>query len=87
MNMALNHTVFVESKADGTKDLSASSPDEQAFVSAAMHFGFVFKKRDLEASTATIELVENGVAKEVQVRFLIFSVYYVSSGLTFFFSV
>lgn len=70
MNMALNHTVFVESKADGTKDLSASSPDEQAFVSAAMHFGFVFKKRDLEASTATIELIENGVAKEIQCEIL-----------------
>ncbi len=67
--MALNHTVFVERRADGLLDLSASSPDEQAFVAAAYHFGFQFIKRDLESGTATIKLMESTGGREMTVMY------------------
>ena len=34
IHMAINHTVIVEEREDGTIELNASSPDEQAFVAA-----------------------------------------------------
>ena len=35
IHMAINHTVIVETKEDGTIELNASSPDEQAFVAGS----------------------------------------------------
>lgn len=45
--MAVNHSVFLEMH-DGRLELSASSPDEQAFVAAAENFGLELAHRDLE---------------------------------------
>ena len=70
LNMALNHTVFVD-ELNGEKDLSASSPDEQAFVSAAMHFGFTFLYRNLETGTATFRTRNaKGFDEETEVEIL-----------------
>ena len=68
--MALNHTVFLETKADGTtQDYSASSPDEQAFVSAAAFFGTSFLKRDLEEGKATVQIKKNNdEVEELEVK-------------------
>ena len=38
LHLALNHSVLLE-ESEGKVELSASSPDEQAFVAAAEHFG------------------------------------------------
>ena len=46
--MAVNHSVLLE-KVNGKLELSASSPDEQAFVAAAEHFGYEFSERDADA--------------------------------------
>ncbi len=43
-NLALCHTVMPEVK-DGNLEYQAQSPDENALVSAARNFGFVFKVR------------------------------------------
>ena len=38
--------------------------DEQAFVSAAMNFGYSFVKRDLESGTATLRMKDERTGKE-----------------------
>ena len=56
MHLALNHTVVVEATppaAAAHPRLSASSPDEEAFVCAAAAFGFEFRGREGEAVTIT----------------------------------
>ena len=53
--MAINHSVLLE-PVDGVLSLSASSPDELAFVSAAEYFGFDFVARDL--SKGVVELCD-----------------------------
>ena len=45
--LALCHTVMPEVK-DGVLEYQAQSPDENALVSAARNFGFVFKVSDAE---------------------------------------
>ncbi|CAH1795962.1 unnamed protein product [Owenia fusiformis] len=54
--LALCHTVMAEEK-EGVLEYQAQSPDENALVSAARNFGFVFKSRT--PTTVTIEV--NGV--------------------------
>ncbi|KAJ1636081.1 hypothetical protein T492DRAFT_835616 [Pavlovales sp. CCMP2436] len=46
LHLAANHSVLHEAVGAGT-ELSASSPDELALVSAAEHFGYEFTARDL----------------------------------------
>lgn len=57
-NMAVNHTVFLttgKSPAGETfTELSASSPDEQAFVASARRFGFELVGRDTDEGTVTV---------------------------------
>ena len=45
--LAVNHSVLLET-VNGRQELSASSPDEQAFVAAAEYFGFDFVERDAD---------------------------------------
>ncbi|CAE1294791.1 E7.6.2.1 [Acanthosepion pharaonis] len=52
--LALCHTVMVEIKEDKVLEYQAQSPDENALVSAARNFGFVFKSRT--PNTITIEV-------------------------------
>jgi len=47
LHMAINHSVMIET-VNGQTHLTASSPDEQAFMSAAEYFGFEFLGRDIE---------------------------------------
>mmetsp|Transcript_11735 Transcript_11735/g.26427 ORF Transcript_11735/g.26427 Transcript_11735/m.26427 type:complete len:1004 (+) Transcript_11735:1-3012(+) len=53
VNMAVNHSVLLE-MINGREELSASSPDEQAFVAAAEYFGFELLHRDSQSGTLTI---------------------------------
>ena len=41
--MAVNHTVIREEKSDGTVELTASSPDEQAFVAGVQFLGMDYE--------------------------------------------
>lgn len=52
--LALCHTVMSEER-DGVLDYQAQSPDEEALVSAARNFGFVFKERT--PNSITIEVM------------------------------
>ena len=52
--MAVNHSVLLET-VHGRQELSASSPDEQAFVAAAEHFGFDFVERDSDRGIIWLE--------------------------------
>jgi len=51
--LALCHTVMPEHTKDGKLEYQAQSPDENALVSAARNFGFVFTERT--SSTITIQ--------------------------------
>ena len=64
--MAINHTVILEEKEDGTIELNASSPDEQAFVSGSYCLGVQFLGMDYE--TNIIKL--NVLGKMVDIRVL-----------------
>ena len=64
--MAINHTVILEEKEDGTIELNASSPDEQAFVSVSYCLGVQFLGMDYE--TNIIKL--NVLGKMVDIRVL-----------------
>ena len=65
--MAVNHSVLIET-VDGDQTLSASSPDEQAFVAAAEHFGFDFIARDSDSGVLTVSDKRLGASYDVQVR-------------------
>ena len=65
-NMAVNHTVIRSDLEDGSIELTASSPDEQAFVSGSYCLGVEFLKLDNE--TNTIHL--NVLGKKQEVRIL-----------------
>ena len=54
--MAVNHTVIREEKSDGTVELTASSPDEQAFVAGAFVAGVQFLGMDYETSVVKLEV-------------------------------
>ena len=44
--LAVNHSVMIETDAEGNRKYSASSPDEGALTYGAKHFGFEFIARD-----------------------------------------
>ncbi|XP_069564255.1 probable phospholipid-transporting ATPase IM [Brachyistius frenatus] len=60
--LALCHTVMPEEKSEGNLVYQAQSPDEEALVTAARNFGFVFRTRTSE----TITLCEMGRAVTYQ---------------------
>ena len=64
--MAVNHTVILEEKEDGTIELNASSPDEQAFVSGAYCLGVQFLGVDYETNIAKL----NVLGRMVELRIL-----------------
>ena len=68
LSMAVNHSVLLES-VNGRLELSASSPDEQAFVAAAEFFGFDFVKRDADRGVITLLDKMTGVSHEVELLY------------------
>jgi magnesium-transporting ATPase (P-type) len=66
--MAINHSVLLE-KVNDRVELSASSPDEQAFVAAAEFFGFDFERRDADRGLLTIRDKQSGLAHEVELLY------------------
>ena len=64
--MALNHTCIRNVQEDGTIELNASSPDEQAFVAGSYCLGVQFLGMDYE--TNIIKL--NVLGKMVDIRVL-----------------
>ena len=64
--MAVNHTVILEEKEDGTIELNASSPDEQAFVSGAYCLGVQFLGVDYETNIVRL----NVLGRIVELRIL-----------------
>ena len=64
--MAVNHTVIREEKSDGTVELTASSPDEQAFVAGAFVAGVQFLGMDYETSVVKLNVL--GRERERRVR-------------------
>ena len=67
INMAVNHSVMVET-INGQSLMSASSPDEQAFTSAAEYFGFEFVGRDIENGLVIVVDKRRGERYEIEVR-------------------
>jgi hypothetical protein len=67
INMAVNHSVMVET-INGQSLMSASSPDEQAFTSAAEYFGFEFVGRDIENGLVIVVDERRGERYEIEVR-------------------
>ena len=68
LSMAVNHSVLLES-VNGRLELSASSPDEQAFVAAAEFFGFDFVKRDADRGVITLLDKMTGASHEVELLY------------------
>ena len=66
INMAVNHTVIMEEKDDGTIELNASSPDEQAFVSGAYCLGVQFLGMDYETNMVKLNIL----GRIIEVRIL-----------------
>ena len=64
--MAVNHTVILNTTADGTIELNASSPDEQAFVSGAYCLGVQFLGVDYETNIVKL----NVLGRMVELRIL-----------------
>ena len=64
--MAVNHSVLLET-VNGQQELSASSPDEQAFVAAAEYFGFEYVARDADRGVLTLLEKQSGIRHEVEV--------------------
>lgn len=55
--MAVNHTVIRQELADGTVELNASSPDEQAFVAGSSYLGVEFLGTDYETNTVHLNVL------------------------------
>ena len=55
--MAINHTVIVDKKEDGTIELSASSPDEQAFVAGSFCQGVEFQGMNYDNNMITLNIL------------------------------
>lgn len=55
--MAVNHTVIVDKKEDGTIELSASSPDEQAFVAGSFCQGVEFQGMNYDNNMITLDVL------------------------------
>ena len=66
VNLAVNHSVLLE-YVHGKLELSASSPDEQAFVAAAEYFGFEYTARDSDKGLLTILEKRTGISHQVEV--------------------
>ena len=64
--MAVNHTVIMNQKDDGTIELNASSPDEQAFVSGAYCLGVQFLGMDYETNMVKLNIL----GRIIEVRIL-----------------
>ena len=69
INMAVNHTVIMEEKDDGTIELNASSPDEQAFVSGAYCLGVKYAGIDYETNLVSLDAL--GEKLEMRVLYVI----------------
>lgn len=67
--MAVNHTVIRNEKSDGTVELNASSPDEQAFVSGSAYLGVEFMGMDFETNTVRLNVL--GEMQEVRILHVI----------------
>lgn len=67
--MAINHTVIRNNKADGTVELTASSPDEQAFVSGSSYLGVEFLGMDFETNTVHLDIL--GELQDIQILHII----------------
>ena len=65
--LAVNHSVLLE-MVNGKLELSASSPDEQAFVAAAEYFGFDFVQRD--ADRGVLMIVDKQTKEKHEVELL-----------------
>ena len=63
LHMAVNHSVLLDEK----KELSASSPDEQAFVAAAEQFGFEFLERHEDEGYLLLRNKQTGATERVEV--------------------
>ena len=57
LHMAINHTVIVDKKEDGTIELSASSPDEQAFVAGSFCQGVEFQGMNYDNNMITLNIL------------------------------
>jgi len=64
LHMSINHEVIPEYAENGDLTYSASSPDEEALVFGARHFGYTLKQRDQDHLTITDEA---GTAYEVDI--------------------
>ncbi|XP_049629083.1 phospholipid-transporting ATPase FetA-like [Suncus etruscus] len=62
LSLSLCHTVIAEEKVEGKLVYQAQSPDEDALVTAARNFGFVFRAR----TSDSITVVEMGESKVYQ---------------------
>ena len=69
INMAVNHTVILNTMADGTIELNASSPDEQAFVSGAYCLGVQFLGIDYETNIVKLNVL--GEPMEIRILYII----------------
>ena len=63
--MAVNHTVILNTAADGTIELNASSPDEQAFVSGAYCLGVQFLGVDYETNIVRLNVLGEAMALRI----------------------
>lgn len=52
--------MLLEEKEDGTLDLTASSPDEQAFVAGAYSLGVQFLGMDYETNLVKLNVLGEG---------------------------
>ena len=66
LHQALNHSVLIE-MVGGQEELCASSPDEQAFVSAAEYFGYAFVERRPDVGELDIVDKRSGERHTVEV--------------------
>lgn len=57
IHMAINHTAIVEEREDGTIELNASSPDEQAFVAGSYCLGVQFLGMDYETNIIKLNVL------------------------------
>ena len=59
IHLAINHTVIIEKREDGTIELNASSPDEQAFVAGSYCLGVQFLGMDYETNIIKLNVLGN----------------------------
>lgn len=57
LHMAINHSVILTKKEDGVIELSASSPDEQAFVAGSHCQGIEFQGMNYDNNMITLSVL------------------------------